>query len=118
MFVNFTNHPAAKWDQQQLEAAQAYGDVVDIAFPHIDPMATDVEVAALAQEYVARIIDMSPRAVLCQGEFTFVFAVVSELKKHGVPTLAACSERCVNEHVLDGATQKTVTFKFVQFRSY
>jgi len=118
MFINFTNHPAAKWDEQQLTAAQVYGDVVDMAFPLIAPLATDVEVAALVREYVARIMDMSPTAVLCQGEFTFVFAAVTELKKRGVLTLAACSERRVNEHIVDGASQKTVTFKFVQFRSY
>ena len=39
MFINFTNHPSAQWSAEQKAAAQAYGEVIDLAFPAIDPAA-------------------------------------------------------------------------------
>jgi len=99
MFINFTSHPAEKWDAKQILAAQQYGNIVDMSFPLINPIATSADIFDLANGYVQRIIAMSPKAVLCQGEFTLAFAIVSELKKHGVLVRAACSERCVTEHM-------------------
>jgi len=118
MFINLTNHPAGKWDAPQLAAAQEYGEITDIAFPQIEPMATSAEVTALAQEYAGRIAKMKPKAVLCQGEYTFVYAAVAELKRRGIVALSACSKRCVSEIVVDGAAKKVVDFRFVQFREY
>ena len=31
MFINFTNHPSAQWSAEQKAAAQAYGEVIDLA---------------------------------------------------------------------------------------
>lgn len=118
MFINFTNHPVGKWDEAQLTAAKKHGAIIDMPFPLINPMLTKCDILALAKDYVGRITAMSPKAVLCQGEFTLVFAVVAELKKHGILTFAACSERCVSEHSEDGVMKKTATFNFVQFREY
>lgn len=41
MFINFTNHPSAQWSAEQKAAAQAYGEVIDLAFPAIDPAADE-----------------------------------------------------------------------------
>jgi len=118
MFINFTNHPSEKWSKDQLAAAQQYGEIVDMPFPSIDPSASRDNVLTMATDYAQRIAAMSPNAVLCQGEFTFVFAVVIELKKIGVRVFAACSERCIREYVEDGISKKVAEFKFVRFREY
>ena len=118
MLINFTNHPSENWQENQLSAAKKYGEITDISFPPINPLATKEEISTLAQDYAKRIITLSPTAVLCQGEFTFVFAIVTELKKAGVQVLAACSERCVSQQIEDGHTKKVIEFKFAQFREY
>ena len=80
MFINFTNHPSAQWSAEQKAAAQAYGEVIDLAFPAIDPAADEAALDSLASAYAARILHMNPDAVLCQGEFTFVYRVVLRLE--------------------------------------
>ena len=93
MLINFTNHPSAQWSAEQKAAAQAYGEVIDLAFPAIDPAADAPALDSLASAYAARILHMKPDAVLCQGEFTFVYRVVLRLEGAGIPVFAACSFR-------------------------
>ena len=118
MFINLTNHPSEQWGEKQKVAAQKYGKIVDIPFPLVDPAAAPGEISALAGDYTRRILEMQPKAVLCQGEFSFAFAMVTELKKLGVAVLAACSERRATECIQGGTTKKVVEFEFVQFREY
>ena len=71
------------------------------------------------QAHLSKILSMEPAAVLCQGEFTYTFAMVERLKALGVPTMAACSERVVEEQLdADGSTRKISKFRFVRFRMY
>lgn len=114
-FVNFSNHPHEKWGKEQLSAAKEYGEVVSIPFPAVSPSASEQDIESLAREKVREILDKEPAAVLCQGEFTLVFRVVSLLKQHGIKVVAACTERVATE--LEDGT-KMSKFSFVQFREY
>ena len=89
MFINFTNHPSAQWSAEQKAAAQAYGEVIDLAFPAIDPATNEAVLDSLAAVYADHILHLSPDAVLCQGECTFVYRVVQRLEAAGIPTLAS-----------------------------
>lgn len=119
MFLNFTNHPYAQWSAEQQAAAQRYGAVQDLRFPEIDPAADGAALDALAAEYARRIAALEPEAVLCQGESTFVYRVVRRLEAQGIPVLAACSRRQVQQTVYpDGSALKRSIFVFAGFRSY
>ena len=37
IFINCSNHPSRYWSREQIEAAEQYGEVVDIRFPIVDP---------------------------------------------------------------------------------
>ena len=83
MFINFTNHPSTQWSAEQKAAAQVYGKVIDLAFPAIDPATNEAVLDSLAAVYADHILHLSPDAVLCQGECTFVYRVVQRLEAAG-----------------------------------
>lgn len=113
MFINFTNHPSTQWSAEQKAAAQVYGKVIDLAFPAIDPATNEAVLDSLAAVYADHILHLSPDAVLCQGECTFVYRVVQRLEAAGIPTLAACSRRKSQETTYpDGSTLKRSIFAF------
>ena len=119
IFVNHTNHPSARWGDEQLTAAKNFGELVDVPFPAINPAATTDEVRALVRANAEKILSLEPAAVLCQGEFNYTFEMVERLKNFGVKVLAATSERIVREEILpDGSSRSISTFRFVQFREY
>ena len=96
-FVNFTNHPKERWENSQIIAAEKYGEIIDLPFPSVRPEMDKDTIDQMATEYVNLIKEQDPDAVLCQGEFTLCFAVVEKLKESGIPVMAACSERIVEE---------------------
>ena len=99
MFVNFTNHPSGSWGAAQRRAAQVYGEILDLPFPEVPPALSAAEVAALADEWAARIVRL--------------------LQSRGVPVVAACSARCAASRTdADGCTHRQTEFRFVQFREY
>lgn len=53
-----------------------------------------------------------------QGEPTAAFKIINDLLDRGVTVLAAVSERCSNENVIDGKSVKTSYFKHICFREY
>ena len=119
IFINHTNHPAARWSAEQISAAKIYGEILDVAFPAVNAAATTQEVSELVQSNLKKILELEPAIVLCQGEFNYTFAMVEELKKLGVKVVAATSERVAVEEILsDGSTRQISTFRFVQFREY
>jgi len=119
VFVNFTNHPSASWSEKQLSAAKMYGEIVDIPFPLIPPTWKEARLDQLADEYSNEILSHHPAAVLCHGESTFAYRVISRLLQQNALVLGACSERLVTETLLpDGKTTKTSVYDFKQFRSY
>ena len=93
--------------------------MIDLAFPAIDPAADEAALDSLASAYAARILHMKPDAVLCQGEFTFVYRVVLRLEGAGIPVFSACSFRKSQETISpDGSTLKQSVFVFTRFRRY
>lgn len=58
MFINFSNHPSSQWNSEQKRAAAYYGEIQDIVFPKVPPMATTQEVADMAGKYAGEIIKM------------------------------------------------------------
>ncbi len=114
IFVNFTNHPASRWEENQTQKALEYGRIVEMSFPLVDPKGDEDYIANLAEECVQQILEHQPQAVLCQGEFCLAYHVICRLKEKGIKVLAACSERCVQEQ----GNKKEVVFRFVQFREY
>lgn len=119
MFINLSNHPAVLWDDNQLNHAKRWGEIVDYKFPTVDAQASSAEVANMAAAIVSDILKMKPDVVMCQGEFTLSNRVVQMLLANGVKVVAACTERESEEYVdEDGTVRKISKFRFVQFREY
>lgn len=119
IFINHTNHRSENWSAAQIEAAENFGRIVDLPFPEIPPNFSTEEVKQLVLENLQEILKLSPTVVLCQGEFSYTFAMVEELKKIKIPVIAATNERIVSEITdSDGSTKKVSVFRFVRFRAY
>lgn len=121
LFVNVSNHPSTGWADEQREAALRTADqIVDLAFPPVPADADSSTVWRMAREYADRIFAMRTEstdvaAVMVQGEFTFVYALVRLLSGTGIPCLAATTER----RTVDlGDGRKVAQFQFVRFRAY
>lgn len=118
MFINITNHPSKDWSNAQVVAAEEYGEILDVAFPSVPPIAQTKDVMELADTMVDLIAEYSPECVLCQGEFCLCYAIISKLKARGIKVVAACTERIAKEKKTDDGQEKYSYFKFVQFREY
>ena len=119
MFVNFSNHSSDKWSLEQINEAKKYGEIVDIDFPILSPTFKEEDIKRIGDECVDIILSYNPQVVMCQGEFTLIFYVVSKLMKEGVVCVAACTERVVTEKAqVDGIIEKESLFKFSGFRKY
>ena len=118
MFINFSNHPSSLWSPEQRDAAEEYGEIIDLKFPIIDPSAPSFDIRKMACQYADMIIARSPDVVMCQGEFTLAYNVIHELKKAGIMVVAACSERKTVDTYENGETERISIFEFKQFREY
>ena len=119
MFLNISNHKSDSWSRMQREEAEKYGVIKDYEFPYIRADATREDIRLLAEEIVEKVKKMHPQVVMCQGEFTLTYILVSRLKECDIKVVAACSERYAEEEYLpDGSVNKVSKFKFVQFREY
>lgn len=50
MLLNLSNHPSPSWDNYQLQTALwQFGEVIDIAFPNINPNNTEEEIKTTRQ---------------------------------------------------------------------
>lgn len=118
-FINLSNHPSARWEEKQKEAAQQWGTIVDYPFPAVEAQSSTQDIKELAKAIVTKILKKNPAAVMCQGEMTLTYQLVKLLKEQGVTVLAACSERKISETILpDGTYEKKAIFQFVRFREY
>lgn len=118
MLINLSNHPSKNWSIEQLNAAEQFGEIVDIPFPAVSPFAPLADVKNIALEYFQLIISKGEKSELVvnlSGEFTLVFSLVELLKREGIQVVCATSER--NVLVNDDGT-KTIKFDFVAFRNY
>ena len=118
-FINYTNHPSANRSEAQRQAARTYGEIIDMAFPEIEPHWDEEQMSFLACQQAEKIIAQKPVAVLVQGEFTFSYMLISLLLQAGIRVVAACSQRCTESVINE--KQETIRrsiFKFVRFRQY
>ncbi len=124
MLINLSNHPSKIWGNKQSSlTAEIYGSVIDLPFPPINPEATENNIAELAKEYFKRITiifdecasEPKANAVHIQGEFIFVYVLVTMLLQAGVKCVASTTVRTV-EQEKDG--KKFSVFEFVKFREY
>ncbi len=121
MLINLSNHPSDKWpDEQKQSAIAQFGQIADIPFPAIDPIASSADVLRLAQEYAVKCRGQFPpdkgtNAVHIMGEMTFTCAVVVLLQQTGLRCVASTTRR-IAETGPDG--QKISVFQFCQFRDY
>lgn len=119
VFINCSNHPSETWCAEQKKAAEEYGKIVDICFPEVDPGWTNAQVNAEAERICGEIDQYNAAAVMCQGEFTLTYAIISRLKENGITVLAACSRRRTEEIINeDGSTQKKALYSFEGFREF
>ncbi len=121
MLINLTNHPSAKWTEEQLEAAKSlFGTVVDLQFPNIPPDISTNDIIVIAIKYLQEIEKLLRNssdplnAVHIMGEMVFTYHLVNLLKKHDIVAVASTTERIVEEE--NGV--KVSKFKFVKFREY
>lgn len=118
MLINFSNHPSLYWSEKQIEDAQLYGEITDIPFPDVSPIASHEELLNLAQDFVQKIVSIADSrtvTVHVMGEMTFTFMVVTKLKELGIKCVASTTERKTTYNS-DGV--KLSEFSFVQFREY
>lgn len=118
MLINLSNHPHNLWDEKQLLAAKAYGDIVELPFPDIHPLWNEEDIERLSEDYAERVVAMgSPLqlTVHLMGEMTFCYSLLRKLQKRGIRCIASCSQRNVAE-TPEGVKQ--VVFKFERFREY
>lgn len=117
VLINLTNHSSVNWGDVQMQAAESYGEVIDIPFPNISPDASQTYIDQLTEEFVNQIIKQSAFFEITMhimGEMTFTYQVVSRLKAFGIKCVASTTERIVTEE--DG--KKISEFRFVRFREY
>ena len=123
MLINLSNHPSANWPSQQLDAAvRAFGNIMDLPFPDVDPSGNEEYIRELCEAYLQKIDDIcrdtgcsiSTVTVHIMGEMTCTFAIVNALQKRGVTCVASTTERVSS--VENGV--RTSVFRFVQFRKY
>ena len=86
MFLNLSNHPTASWTEPQLAAAG--GNVVDLAFPQVDPDGDETYIEQLANDYYNKINAMpNIETVHIMGEMTKCLAEPREDYKPFVPRI-------------------------------
>ena len=124
MFINYSNHPSSSWSVEQKKAAgQEFGQIRDMPFPEVEVSFTSNDIHNLAVLEAERILGLiaesgEKNAVMCQGEFTLCFSVVSILQKAGVKVVSAVSKRETEEITENGASIRKSVFRFRGFREY
>ena len=119
MILNISNHPHVNWQEKQLRAAQAYGEVIDIPFPLLRAAITEEEKEQIALRLLEQIREMKPDAVIVMGEFSLLFMLVDALLDDGITVLTAASDRNTVERTEENGTiVKVAHFDFVRFREY
>ena len=119
MFINLSNHPVGSWSKEQIEATKIYGEIIEYPFPQIPVSISDEEMNRLVSKYFELIMQHDQPVVMLQGEFVFVFRLVTRLKKAGIKVLAACSERVATEvEGANGSRIKTSEFRFACYREF
>jgi len=118
LLVNLSNHPLATWSLEQREAAKEYGEIIDMAFPQIEPDASENDMCNIVDEYMKAIksqMDYYEMTFHLMGEMTFTYKMVVKLKELGLRCVASTTER---NTVITSDGKKISDFCFVKFREY
>lgn len=118
LLVNLSNHPLATWSWEQREAAKEYGEIIDMAFPQIEPDASENDMCNIVDEYMKAIksqMDYYEMTFHLMGEMTFTYKMVVKLKELGLRCVASTTER---NTVITSDGKKISDFCFVKFREY
>lgn len=119
MLINLSNHPSAKWPENQINVAtQLYGNVVDLPFPNVDPTGDEEYITNLANEYLAKVLEIAQQDIVyvhIMGEMTLTHKLVNMLSINNITCIASTTQRIVEE---GPAGEKIVTFRFERFRRY
>lgn len=117
-FYNISNHPSKNWGKAQLEAAKKLGngEVIDIAFPNVNPNLTSAEVAGLATATLKDVEINNNSVVMIQGEAALTFVMTLVAYQRHLRAVVATTERVVTETLTDEGAVKTATFEFKGFR--
>ncbi len=118
LFLNLSNHPSNDWSEEQVKAAQVYGEIEDMEFPKVCPKASEEEIEQLVDDYADRILDLSEEkdvTVHVMGEMTFTMGLVSRLTEQGIRCVASTTTR---DTIDKGNGVKESQFQFVRFREY
>ena len=124
MLINLSNHPSSQWpSRQKAVSVKLFGEVRDIPFPKVDPLADEEYIFDLAKEYALKCMDIIKKsnvtgkenAVHIMGELTFCFSTVMLLQQKGITCLASTSVRQAAEKE-NG--EKHSVFSFERFRKY
>lgn len=118
VFLNLSNHPSSQWGEEQKEAALWYGTICDMPFPQIPPTADESDIESMADDILQQIRSNYANARLTvhlMGEMTLTHTLVCRLKAIGIPCVASCTERVVEDL---GQGNKISHFRFVRFRAY
>lgn len=119
MLINLSNHPFSSWSTKQRQAAEVYGECIDLPFPAINPSWDEEQIEKLSCEYFDKVIAMGSGhkqvTVHLMGELTFCFSLLRKLQRAGIRCVASCAQRNVEE-APDGV--KRVIFAFENFREY
>jgi len=121
MLLNLSNHPSINWSKKQLlHSKDLFASVLDLPFPIIAPNAAKKEVYNLARKYASlckKLLSKSldkKNAVHIMGEHTFVFYLVTMLKKQKIKCVASTTSRNSKQN----GSEKLSLFNFVKFREY
>ena len=95
MFINLSNHPVGSWSKEQIEATKIYGEIIEYPFPQIPVSVSDEEMNRLVSKYFELIMKHDQPVVMLQGEFVFVFRLVTRLKKAGIIAGVMALSLCV-----------------------
>ncbi len=117
MLINYSNHPSSTWSRRQREMAQKlYGEVIDEAFPHIDPEWDEERLLQFAEGEFLRLFKKYGAEVTyhVMGELNFCHLFVQFCHKSGIRCVASTTVRDVKEK--DGVRE--IRFHFVRFREY
>jgi hypothetical protein len=118
MLINLSNHPSVNWKPEQIEAAQAFGEIVDIPFPAVEPSGDEIYIQRLCNEYFEKVVKTAngkETVVHVMGEMTLTFSLVHILQDKGFICVASTSERIITDK---GNGTKEVQFVFNRFRKY
>jgi hypothetical protein len=122
MFINFSNHSSENWREEQWNyTIEKYGEIIDVPFPEVGVDATEREINLLAEDCVNAIMETignSDGIVMCQGEFTLTYAVVSRLLARNIVAVAAMTERKAKEIYNGNKVVKISEFVFKGYRRY